>query len=94
MLRRRRAELGLSLGDVSLRLKARGVQLSSKTLGDYERGVRPLQLARLQQEALADALRWSLSELKDAMAASKAPQAQPYPEEEHAQTTAPTMAAD
>lgn len=67
LLRRRRAELGLSLGDVSLRLKARGVQLSGRALGDYERGVRPLHLTRLQQEALADALRWDLDELARAI---------------------------
>ena len=71
-MKRRRAELGLSLGDVSLRLKARGVQLSSKALGEYERGMRPFPLGRLGQEALADALRWSLAELMDAIATSGA----------------------
>ena len=62
-LRRRRKELGLSQGDLALRLSARGVCLSPKAISEWERGKRQVQLNELEMEALAEALRWDLNEL-------------------------------
>jgi len=69
-LRQRRRELGLSQGDLALRLQARGISLSPKAIGEYERGKRQLRLEKPVLDALADALRWSPSELANAMTAS------------------------
>lgn len=66
-LKRRRAELSISQGDLALRLKARGVPLSSKIIGQYERGIRQLPLDESMLKALADSLRWSLNELMGAI---------------------------
>jgi len=62
-LRQRREELGLSQGDLALRLKARGIKLSRKAIGEWELGRRRVTLNSPVLEALADALRWNLDEL-------------------------------
>jgi transcriptional regulator with XRE-family HTH domain len=70
-LRQRREELGLSQGDLALRLNIRGLKLSRKAISEWERGKRQVQLEGLTLVALADALRWSVHELLKAMAASR-----------------------
>lgn len=62
-LRQRREELGLSQGDLALRLNARGINLSRKAISEWERGKRRVTLNSPVREALADALRWNLDEL-------------------------------
>ena len=66
-LRKRRQELGLSQNDLALRLKSRGVQLSRKAISAWERGERYPQLDEDILEALADALRWDLDQLMNAL---------------------------
>lgn len=70
LLRQRREELGLSQGDLALRLKARGVPLSRKAISEWERGKRQVWLEKPALDALADALRWSLTDLMNAVATS------------------------
>ena len=69
-LRQRREDLGLSQGDLALRLDARGVHLSRKVISDWERGKRRLDLEPPALEALADALRWNADQLAKMIAVS------------------------
>lgn len=66
-LRQRREELGLSQGDLALRLNARGLQLSRKAISEWERGKRRVQVDNHLLDALADALRWDAEQLMQAM---------------------------
>lgn len=71
-LRRRRAALGLSQGDLALRLKSRGVKLSRNAVSLWERRKRRPQLTTVDKQGLADALRWSVEELERAIDAENA----------------------
>lgn len=69
-LTQRRIQLGLSQGDLALRLKHRGVGISRQKISHWERGLRQPRLTEADLVALADALHWSRSELQAAMEAS------------------------
>jgi hypothetical protein len=53
--------------DLELRLKHRGISLSRRPIFAWERGQREPSLSQSELEALADALRWDLGLLVDAM---------------------------
>lgn len=69
-LTQRRAELGLSQGDLALRLKYRGVNFSRQKISHWERGLRQPYLDEIDLAAIADALHWSRGELLAAMGGS------------------------
>ncbi|MBN1313447.1 MAG: helix-turn-helix domain-containing protein [Anaerolineae bacterium] len=66
-VRQRRRDLGLSQGDLALRLSARGAQLSRKAISEWERGKRRVQVDDHLLDALADALRWDIEQVKRAI---------------------------
>lgn len=59
----RRQELGLSYGDLALRLRHRGIQLNRQGISLWERGKRSYSFSQEQMALLAEALEWSLHEL-------------------------------
>jgi transcriptional regulator with XRE-family HTH domain len=68
-LRKRRETLGLSQGDLALRLAYRKIKLSRHAISEWENGKRIPDLCKEEMALLAEALRWSVAELVDAMKA-------------------------
>jgi transcriptional regulator with XRE-family HTH domain len=66
-LRARREELGMSQGDLAMRMAYRKVKLSRRDISEWENGKRAPALSVDQLKLLAEALRWKLDDLLEAM---------------------------
>lgn len=62
-VRARRIALGLSYGDLALRLQSRGISLSRQALSLWERGKRRCSFSEEELRLLADALSCDTQEL-------------------------------